>query len=644
MDSVKYYTTPIYYASGIPHLGHIYTTSIMGVLARHYEQRGYKVTTLTGMDEHGEKIAQKASQEGLLPQQYVDRVSATWQQFFEKMELKSSIFLRTTSDAHKDNVKAILKACHKNGDIYFGQHEGFYCTQCEAFLTEKDMDESHFCLIHKVKTELRNEGNYYFKTTKYKSQIKQWAKTQGNVLPSRYSNELLGLLDQLEEDLSISRPKTRTNWGIELPFDSNHVTYVWFDALPNYITGIGGIQNAITSTEWQNCTHLIGKDILKFHGIFWPAMLLSLGIKLPKLMVHGWVLQDGHKMSKSLGNTIGMEEIAELGMDALLNATLRGSNIGEDREISQELLINRFNSDLANGLGNLVSRTFTMAQNYFSGTLTFSKPPEFQNQRRVLWLGAQELESAVHDAFDSYRFELALEEAQKIVQISDKLISDEKPWELAKNPESQDSLKELLGLVIYSTHVLARQLWCFFPKKMQEVLDAVTFSGVSNHSKSKSFPPEIKISFVPKLFQRMEHKKTQAAPPPQPLSSPAPKAAETVSSSSPTTTTIDISQFSAVQIKVGTVVKAETVPNSTKLLRLEVSLGTDCVKQIFSGIKEWVTPESIAGKKVLIVANLAPRKMKFGVSEGMLLSTQSPNGTVVPVFVSAELEDGSLLA
>lgn len=663
----RYFTTPIYYASGMPHAGHLYTTLLLQILKEHHVSAGHRVVTLTGMDEHGEKIAEKAQAAGLDPQTFVDGLKENWLSAWNAFGLSFDVFMRTTSQDHKKTVQDIWRYCHEKGDVYFGEHEGRYCVDCESFQTEKEMDEAGNCLIHRRPTEVRKEGNYYFRTTRYKDQIRDLINRGKLVRNKRYANELLGLLDALDSDLSVSRPKSRTSWGIEVPFDADHVSYVWFDALPNYVTGVGGIDSARTSALWQNAVHLLGKDILKFHGVFWPAMLLSLDLPVPELLVHGWLLQGGAKMSKSLGNVVTLQSVqSELGKDAFVNLVFRLVNPGDDLDISEALVVERYNADLANGLGNLVSRACGLAGRAFDGSfpdLALFAGHDFNERERELIRAATALPAAVRKALDDFRTADALREIWALIALTDKYLTDEKPWALVKGTHEgdQDRAQTVLALACGVIRTIGFLAYPFFPERMADLLSYLgedASARIGFYDQASLFFASTKgrkLGATPQLFPRKEVVVPAAAhEPKQPKATvkeaSKPGKAEAPSGRSPqsegksaTAPSVTFQEFSAVQVRVGLVEKAETVEGSDKLLRLEVSLGELGVRQIFSGIRTWVRPEEIAGRKVLIAANLEPRKMRFGVSEGMVLSTESAEGQVRPVFVSDEIEPGSLL-
>jgi methionyl-tRNA synthetase len=677
-DTHRYFTTPIYYATGEAHVGHLYANTLLDVFRNHSHLRGRDTLALTGLDEHGEKVEESARARGKSPQALVDEYALAWKKVFADFNLPHDVFLRTTSPAHVSNVKEFLTACHANGDIYYGEHEGRYCVGCEAFLTDKEMDADGACLIHKRPTETRSEGNYYFRTSKYGPEIARRIRAGEILVQRRYVNEVLAMIESLEGDLSISRPKARTEWGVELPFDAGHVAYVWFDALSNYVTGVGGLEAARTSPLWEGVTHIIGKDILKFHAIYWPAMLLSAGLPLPRLLVHGLIQSGGHKMSKSLGNVIAPATILPYGRDAFVNHTLRAVNAGEDLDLTYRAYFERYNADLANGLGNLASRVFAMVEKSFAKTLPRVDASSLTPDELAFVARAKELPAKVAAHFEAYEQADALAAIWELISWADKYVTDSKPWDLAKacTPQSTARLGNVLGLSLATLRCVAYLAWPYFPAKMAELLtalgeDSANLKGAwSRTDDFLALKDGFVFAEVPKLFARLDVAAELARIEPAGSTGTAgdtkaakvAKAAQTPAGEKTVKAgegnkghkdggavglpegCIGIDDFAKVQVRVGTVVSADLVEGSDKLLRLQVSLGELGTRQIFSGIRAWVKPEEIVNRCVLVVANLAPRKMKFGMSEGMVLSTDTADGGVCPVYVPESLKEGSQLS
>lgn len=508
----KYFTTPIYYANGSPHAGHVYTTLLAKTLKIHYTNRNFCVKLLTGLDEHGEAVAQKAQELNISPQTLVDDMAKKWEKSFQKLHIPYDIFMRTSSAEHKKNVQEILSFCHQKGDIYFGEHTGYYCIKCESFLNSSERTDDDFCLIHKRKTELRKEANYFFAVSKYKPQLKSLIESGAIVTQERFKNELLGLLESMDGDLSISRLKERLTWGIELPFDANHVAYVWFDALPNYLTGLGGIENLQNKENvfWSNACHLLGKDILKFHGIFWPAICLSLGLTPAPLLVHGWLLKDSHKMSKSLGNTITFEQVCHYGTDMFINCLFR-TELGEDIDLSWKTLFERYNADLANGIGNLLARTLTLCQKQFDSKLPELYSESLSEEQMIILKTNQDVVQKVCESFDNFQLGLALNQMNLLLSLIDKYISLHKPWTL-NSLEHKVQLSNILYVSITTLRTIGFCFYAFFPEKMSALLQTIgeNLSNTTDFFDRANAVYDLKsghtLESIPRLYARIDIK------------------------------------------------------------------------------------------------------------------------------------------
>ena len=642
----------------------------MNVMGQHYRHRGAQVLTLTGLDEHGEKIAAKAREAHKSPQEYVDALEPVWKDALAQLQLKADVFLRTTSAPHQKTVQEFLQRCYDNGDIYYGEHAGNYCVDCEEFLSLSQMDEHHNCLVHKRPTEKRTEANYYFRFTKYRLQLLELVKKGAICSQPRYQNELASLLENLDADLSISRPVSRTNWGIPLPFDTQHVTYVWFDALPNYVTGVGGPQAAAHSEFWKNCVHILGKDILKFHGAYWPAMLLSLGLPLPQLLVTGWLMADGHKMAKSSGRVLSLADLQPFGRDAYTNAVFRLSSIVDDFELSLKIVLERYNSDLANGVGNLCSRTISLIEKGCGGVIpALPSAQDCSDDERALRQRVGLLPSLVATAFDSFKPHEALQHIWVLIAECDRYIAIQKPWSLLPaTPETRRRFDAVMAHCVMVLRVVGYTAAAFFPEKMTELLLALQEEpdDLSDTWQRLAQPERIasgkRIQGAPRLYQRIDiaaalrdgaGASAVAAPAAggggQPsaasisVSKKAANEAVTLKGEG-TSGTVSIDDFARCEIRVGTVVRAEIVQGSEKLLNLRISLGELGEKTVFSGIRQWVKPEDIVNRRVLVVTNLAPRKMRFGTSEGMVLSANCADGSVKPLYVGEGFVEGAQLS
>lgn len=635
-----YLTTPIYYVNARPHLGHAYTSIVADSITRFRRLMGQKTYLITGTDEHGDKIVQAAEKENASPQEFVDRISQEFRDLLPILGVENNDFLRTSEPRHKKCVQEFLQKVYDNGDIYFGEYGGHYCYGCERFYTEKEL-ENGLCPQHLVKPEYISEKNYFFRMSKYQDWLREHIlKNHDFIRPERYRNEVLSLLDSgALEDLCISRPKSRLTWGIELPFDTEYVCYVWFDALLSYITTLDGPEGEKFAEYWPGAEHLVAKDILKPHAIFWPTMLKAAGLPLYQhLNVHGYWLVRDTKMSKSLGNVISPQEMIErYGLATFRYFLLREMHFGSDSSFSEEALIGRRNADLANDLGNLFSRVLSMNAKYFACVLPApGKNTDLEDGLAVL---AGNSFRNFQSLFSHMRFSNALESLWELIRALNKYVDSSAPWSLHKAGD-----QERLGTVMYTLLEYMRKislhLWPVMPESAENMLAQF---GIVFDRESCDLPGEVDSfgSLVPgttlaaacNLFPRIEvpqlaakseqpgkDKNKADATKSQNKSKNTPEASK-MSKEVETTGPIEFSDFQKLDLRVGTVIEVEQHPNADKLLRIVVDLAEDKPRQIISGIAEFFKPEDLVGKQVTVVANLPPRKLRGLESQGMILTT-----------------------
>lgn len=516
-----YITTPIYYVNAQPHLGHAYTTIITDTYSRFRRLAGDTVRFQTGTDEHGEKIAEAAANADSSPRKYVDTIAALFQETWPLLNVRPDYIIRTTDADHVETVQRILDQVHRQGDIYFSEYAGLYCRGCERFLTDKELVEGK-CPDHLVEPEPIAEQNYFFRMSKYQDWLIDHIKKHPEfITPERYRNEVLAFLDEPLEDLCISRPTSRLTWGIPLPFDRNFVTYVWFDALINYLTGIGYPDDPLFTEYWPVAEHVIAKDILKPHAIYWPTMLKSMGLEpFRRLHVHGYWNIDSTKMSKSLGNVIRPRELVEeYGVDPVRYFLLREMSFGLDASFSSDAILARQNADLANDLGNLFSRSLTMIGKYAQGRLPRLGTDLLQEGDRELQEALQHMATEYAAEMNAFRFHKALQKVWEVISLLNRYIVVNAPWELAKEPHQQARLQTVLALLGGSLWMIAVVLKPVMPETaekmaralgMEEAFSSATLDKVGNW---EAVPPEATLAEVPQLFPRMEKKKEAAAPP-----------------------------------------------------------------------------------------------------------------------------------
>ena len=661
-----YITTPIYYVNSNPHLGHAYTTILADCLTRFHGLCGQKTFMLTGTDEHGDKIFQAAEAKGQDPQAFVDEVSAKFRALWAKLDLKYNHFIRTTDPEHKACVQKILQEVYERGDIYFGEYGGFYCYGCERFYTEKEL-ENGLCPQHQEKPEFISEKNYFFRMSKYQGWLKDYIEQHPDFIrPERYRNEVLSLLNSgALEDLCISRPKSRLTWGIELPFDRDYVCYVWFDALINYISAIGWPDGENFKQFWPG-EHLVAKDILKPHAIFWPTMLKAAGLEpYAHLNVHGYWLVKETKMSKSLGNVIDPLKLAEIcGLDSFRYYLLREMHFGNDASFSPESLLARHNSDLANDLGNLFSRVLSMQAKYF-GEAAPAATNLLPEDEAIYTLARQAQQSYV-TLFEETKFSYALEHLWELVRALNKYVDSAAPWALYKNNDLT-RLGTVMHTLLTCMGKVAVQLLPVMPGAAKIMLTQLGLDPACAYNLKQEpdhpgrIEPGQKIAPASNLFPRLEESAFEGL---EPVNSAAPKdadpkdtvketAAKKTKSATPESQTdasapenvayIEFEDFSKVELRAATVLLAEKHPDADKLLRLEVDLGEETPRQIIAGIAEFFSPEALVGRQICVVANLAPRKLRGLTSQGMVLAVRTPQGLEL-LSLSGSVPPGSKIS
>ena len=626
--TVFYLTTPIYYVNDRPHLGHAYTTIVADAMARYHRLAGDDVWLLTGTDEHGDKIAQAAAKAGMTPQAMADQNSGAFRETWKALGIQYDDYIRTTEERHKKVVQAILQKLWEAGEIYLGKYGGNYCYGCERFYTEKEIVDGK-CPDHLTPLAWIEEENYFFKMSKYQGWlIDHIEKNPDFVRPERYRNEVLGFLRDPLTDLSISRPRRRLEWGIPLPFDDKYVTYVWFDALINYVSALGGPGDPRYEKYWPHVQHVTAKDIVKPHAIYWPCMLKAAGIPLYRhLNVHGYWTLGGHKISKSVGNLVEALALKEkYGNDAFRYFVLREMVFGLDADFSEEGLVGRLNADLANDLGNLVSRATTLIVNLGRGVVP--TPGRTTAAEDAVASAFDKAKADVAAAMDEFAFHKALASLWEFVGVVNRYVDSTQPWALAKDAGKKAELDAALSTLAESLKMLGIVLAPFLPDSAAKIRAALGQTGEPRlgdavWGRLTAGTPVQKLSG---LFPRVDDKKPAA-----------PAAAGTATADA--VARIKIDEFGKVELRVAEVVAAEALPKSKKLLKLTLSLGQE-QRTVVAGIAEHYAPADLVGKKVVIVANLEAAKLMGVESNGMVLAASS-GGKLAVLTLDRDLPPGA---
>ena len=633
----KFITTPIYYVNDVPHIGHAYTTIIADTLARLWRLQGDEVYFMTGTDEHGQKIEEAARARNFTPREYADEISAKFRNLWDEFEISYDAFVRTTSDEHTKTVQNAFEIMYKKGDIYKGEYSGSYCVSCESFFPENQLIDGEFCPDCGKKTRIVKEESYFFRLSNYQDALLKWYENNDCILPKSKKNEIVNFVKSGLKDLSITR--TSFDWGIKLPEiinDPKHVIYVWLDALLIYPSALGFLRDGEKMEFWQNTTHLVGKDILRFHAVYWPAFLMSLGVDLPRhIGAHGWWTRDGKKMSKSLGNVVNPREVANAyGLEQFRYFLLREVPFGQDGDFSQRTFITRINGELCNDLGNLLGRITGMSSKYSSNEINSKNVTKFFTDE--LNLAQEFIENALKfiNEISTSKF---LEELWKVLNLANLSITKYEPWNLMKNGET-DKACALVGLCANLLARVAILLSPVMPRACDKIASALGFE-ISPIFYTRLIKNGEILDFISRqnepLFAKVENELLDTPPK---ISS---EISKTTMQNEPEISQIKIDDFKKSLIKVGTILECENIAGSEKLLKFKIDLGEDAPRQIISGIAKFYTPGELVGKQVCVLANLKPAKIFGHISEGMILSAE--DGKLTLLSTLSPVKNGAIV-